>query len=95
VRHTERDAAAKCRSCGGYFCRECITEYDAELYCAACLQRTTQLKTKSVAKTRGRWFSPLITCLAILFVWAIFFLLGTWVAQLPPPTQRHSPWQAR
>ena len=35
--HSLREAAARCPECGHFYCRECITEHDDRVICAACL----------------------------------------------------------
>ena len=37
---------ARCPSCGNFFCRECITEHDELILCAACLKRITAPKER-------------------------------------------------
>lgn len=37
--HAGREAAARCPECGEYCCRECVTEHDGRVICAACLKR--------------------------------------------------------
>jgi hypothetical protein len=36
--HELREAVCRCPSCGRHFCRECVTEHESRLLCAACLQ---------------------------------------------------------
>lgn len=40
-RHAAREAVARCGECRRFFCRECITEHDDRLICAACLKTLT------------------------------------------------------
>ena len=37
LNHSTREAVAQCPQCRHFFCRECITEHDDQLLCAACL----------------------------------------------------------
>ncbi|HWG36834.1 MAG TPA: hypothetical protein VN690_03875 [Terriglobales bacterium] len=34
--HSEREAAGLCRGCGHAYCRECLTELDAVVWCTRC-----------------------------------------------------------
>ncbi len=36
--HEAREAACRCPACGRSFCRECVTEHEMRLLCAACLR---------------------------------------------------------
>ena len=37
--HAIREAVALCPECRHYYCRECVTEHDGRLICAACLRK--------------------------------------------------------
>ena len=41
--HAAREAVARCPACGHYFCRECITEHDDRVICAACLRKLARV----------------------------------------------------
>jgi hypothetical protein len=66
--HTERPAAGRCPLCAFFYCRECITEHDGRLLCAACVDKSA-LSTQ-VEKGRG-WLQPAALLLAAF--------LGTWL----------------
>src|SRR5580658_4625690 len=40
LNHSAREAVAQCPECRLFFCRECITEHDDRILCAACLRKT-------------------------------------------------------
>jgi len=42
LNHPAREAAAQCPECRHFFCRECITEHEDRILCAACLRRLAQ-----------------------------------------------------
>ena len=53
--HERREAVCRCPECGRSFCRECVTEHEARLLCAACLlalSRPAQRRTSGLRKLR-------------------------------------------
>jgi hypothetical protein len=96
--HAGREAVARCPECRQFFCRECVTEHDDRVICAACLRNL--VKTPS---TRRRAFSGLARFIqfafGILLAWFFFFLLGETLARLPDAfhesTLWHVPWIER
>ena len=48
--HHLREAVARCPECTHFFCRECITEHDDRIICAACLRK---LARKPSSDRRG------------------------------------------
>jgi len=42
LNHAAREAVAQCPECRHFFCRECITEHDDRVICAACLRKMTR-----------------------------------------------------
>ncbi|RRJ94300.1 rhomboid family protein [Opitutaceae bacterium TAV4] len=87
VRHSTREAAARCAGCGGFFCRECIAEHNHRLYCASCLTRITTPAShretgymcRLLARTRG----ALSLAAAALLLWAGFYYLGRTLVRIP------------
>jgi len=39
LRHSQREAVARCPECRQFFCRECVTEHEDRLMCATCLRK--------------------------------------------------------
>ena len=37
--HSLREAVARCPECRQFYCRECVTEHDDRMFCAACLRK--------------------------------------------------------
>jgi hypothetical protein len=93
--HSNREAVARCPECTRFFCRECITEHDDRVLCAACLKK---LARKPLA--RRRWFANLVRlgqcALAVLFVWFFFFVMGERLSEVASSfhedTMWHVPW---
>lgn len=90
--HAEREAVACCLSCGGFFCRECVTEHEDQVRCAACLRKAAR-----VPLLQRRGFVRVlqaIQCLVGLFVaWFFFYLLGEALLALPSSFHEGTLWQ--
>jgi hypothetical protein len=86
LHHSEREAVARCPSCGFFFCRECITEHDERILCASCLKK----QTAPVERPR-RSLAPLARGMAalcgLMTAWFFFYLVGR--ALLATPTKFH------
>lgn len=86
LNHAFREAVARCPECGQFYCRECITEHEERVICAACLKK---LVAAPVAERRN--FTTLLRALqasvGLFIVWLFFFLLGQ--ALLAVPTAFH------
>jgi hypothetical protein len=77
-----REAVALCPGCGQYFCRECITEHDDRVICAACLRKLAQ-----APPLRRRAFAGVARgcecLLGLVVVWFFFYLIGEGLLALP------------
>ena len=86
LNHSTREAVAQCPQCNHFFCRECITEHDDRILCAACLGQTS----RNIGKGRNpfRVLARAGLSLAGLFTAALFFY---WMGQilLLVPTSFH------
>ena len=92
VRHPAREAAARCPSCGGFFCRECVVEHEGRVLCADCLARVAT-KTE---RQRRRWKSAgrvASTVLAGAVAWASFYALGWLLLKIPPSFHEGTIWK--
>ena len=96
MRHVEREAAAKCASCGGFYCRECVTEHDHQLVCTSCLQR--QVKQDD-AKPQLRWLTWIRGAVgfvgAVCLVWILFLIIGLVLVKIPPDFHDGTVWSKR
>ena len=80
--HAMREAAAQCRECGRFYCRECITEHERRISCAACLdallapaeQRTSRLALP---------LHGLQLAAGIAVTWLLAYGLGRALAAIP------------
>ncbi|HEY1847911.1 MAG TPA: hypothetical protein VGG37_01835 [Opitutaceae bacterium] len=92
ARHPDREAAARCPSCGEFFCRECVVEHEGRILCAACLGR---LEEKAARREGGR---PAVARAATLvagclMLWLALFTLGRLLVKIPPRVADGSIWE--
>ncbi|MBN1983776.1 MAG: hypothetical protein JW795_19735 [Chitinivibrionales bacterium] len=85
--HTEREAVARCLSCGNFFCRECVTEHDGQLMCAGCIRSGPSNAT--IHKNRfGALMGYGFYCsIALCLTWLFFFSIGSALLRLPSSFQ--------
>lgn len=100
ARHPEREAAACCAACGLAFCRECVSEHEGRLLCAACLGKiVATAKADEAARGRGRsLISPktikraLALTAGAAWLWLCFYLAGLAVEKLPQAVHEGTVW---
>ncbi len=91
--HATREAVARCPECRQFFCRECITEHDDRVLCAACLQKLTRKPlTQRFALVQIFWLAQCVVGLFI--VWYFFFLMGNSLLKLPDSFHEGTLWKA-
>ena len=82
LNHPGREAAARCPSCGHFFCRECVTEHDQRVICTRCLAALA--RPAPVRRRRIRHAGALLAGLAgLLALWLGFFLVGKALLTIP------------
>ena len=90
--HAGREAAARCPECGRFFCRECVTEHDERVICAACVK-----KLAGVSFTQRGAFVGVVRVLqltvSLLFVWACFHLMGRALLAVPGKFHDGTVWK--
>jgi hypothetical protein len=90
--HAIREAVARCPECRQFFCRECITEHDDRVVCAACLVRLTRKPlTRRLALGKVLWLTQAVV--GLLIVWFFFFLIGESLLKLPNSFHEGTLWQ--
>ena len=91
--HSLREAAARCPECGHFFCRECVTEHEDRMICAACLRKLVKPRF-----TQRRAFVAVLRagqCLAgLLTVWLVFYLVGRLLVSLPDSFHEGTLWKS-
>lgn len=80
--HDQREAVARCPSCRRHFCRECVTEHEHRLLCAACLKAALAEPAERPARiVPFRAFFQFVAALTVL--WLVFFAAGQALLLLP------------
>src|SRR2546421_13130199 len=91
--HATREAVARCPSCRQTFCRECITEHDDRIICAACLRKLAR-----VPLLQRRGLAAVIGCgqclLGVVAAWFFFYLIGEFLLSLPSSFHEGTLWQS-
>ena len=95
--HALREAAARCPSCGRYFCRECVTEHAGRLVCAGCLREELADATRRdgpgrlgrLARAGGR---GAVLTLSVLSAWFFFHLLAQTLMSMPSEFHADTLW---
>ena len=89
--HDRREAVARCPECGGFFCRECVTEHEERVVCAVCLKKLVRRS----AAPRG-WWQGLVRVaqfgLGLLICWLCFYHLGRVLLALPSSFHEGTLW---
>ena len=92
--HVQREAVARCPSCAQFFCRECITEHDDRVICAACLKKLARVSfVKSRAFARAVQFAHCL--LGLLAAWFVFYLIGEALVAMPASFHEGTIWKTR
>lgn len=73
--HEAREAVCRCVSCSRSYCRECVSEHEGRLLCAACLALTG--KAKSARRSLFRRAAPaLMIAGGLLLAWLTYWAMG-------------------
>ena|ERR1051325_1620622 len=92
LNHSQREAVARCPQCGHFFCRECITEHDDRVICAACLRkilRAEKQKGGSLAwLRRAAAFS-----FSVMIAWLAFYWIGRILLTIPASFHDGTLWK--
>lgn len=91
--HAQREAVARCPECGRFFCRECVTEHEDRVICAACLGR--QIRPPL---TRRGWFVGMVhgaqLMVAVFLTWLFFHFVGESLLLLPSSFHEGTLWKS-
>ena len=90
--HADREAAARCPECGRFFCRECVTEHDNRVLCAACLKqlvRVPLLRRPALVAV----FRVAQCAFGAVLAWFFFFVVGQTLARLPESFHENTLWK--
>ena len=92
LNHATREAAAKCPSCGHFFCRECVTEHENRMTCANCLAAGT-----AEPEPRRRLnLAPVVllaqAALGLMLLWFMFYGAGRLLLVMPSSFHEGTIW---
>jgi hypothetical protein len=90
--HAGREAAARCPECAQFYCRECITEHEDRVICAACLKKLAGVPFTQ----RGAFVGVLrvAQCAAGVFlIWWCFYLFGQSLLAIPDSFHDGTVWK--
>ncbi len=90
--HADREAAAQCLECGNYFCRECVTEHEHRMVCAACLAKIAEGKSRRFSRF-GFAAAALQMALGVILAWLFFLLVGQSLLNLPSSFHEGQVWK--
>lgn len=80
LNHEAREAVSRCKSCGKYFCRECVTIFEGRMMCAACV-RSVSGQQRDATRT-GLGVSGAALAVAGLFsTWFVFYAAAWMILQ--------------
>lgn len=92
LNHLTREAVARCPECTQFYCRECITEHDDRVICAACLKKLAQAPEKRVRRILPWW--PLAQgASGLLLAWMVFYIAGRLLLALPEEFHEEDLWK--
>ena len=73
--HQDREASCRCPLCGRCFCRECVTEHQAQFLCATCLQ-TAARERRSRHRVFRRFLPAAMALTGFVLAWFVFYGAG-------------------
>jgi hypothetical protein len=73
--HEAREAASRCPACGRSYCRECVSEHEGRLLCAACLSGVTGGRGAGAGRV-GKLAAAAMIAAAILLAWLTYWVAG-------------------
>jgi hypothetical protein len=91
--HEAREAVCRCPQCGRSFCRECVTEHESRLLCAACLRNVAQAAAARRVRLR-RLAAAGLALGGVALAWAIFFGAAEGLVTVTERSERMA-WQNR
>jgi hypothetical protein len=93
LNHEVREAVARCPECREYFCRECVSEHDGRVICAACLRNLL----RPVAAGSFRFTTLLVAgelAAGLLTVWLFFYAVGRNLIAIPDSFHEGTVWKS-
>jgi hypothetical protein len=91
--HASREAVCRCPSCSRFFCRECVTEHDERLLCAACVLKAVTAQ-KPTHSWRRRWLLRAAAAAGLALAWTAFYGAGRALSEISARI-REQQWPTR
>lgn len=92
LNHSRREAVARCPACGRFFCRECITEHEHRVLCAACLRALAPGTETGGTGLAGLSLSAGAAA-GLLLIWVLFYLAGQVLLLIPSSFHEGTGWE--
>ena len=90
--HATRESVARCPVCARFYCRECVTEHEDRVICAACLKQLARVPL--LQRPALLHLVQLVQCLAGgLLLWFTFYLIGSGLAAMPDSFHKGTLWK--
>ncbi len=93
VRHATREAVGRCSACGGFFCRECISEHGGRLVCASCLAKAAVKAAEKAGGAMAALWRGAVVCAGLLLLWVLFQTLGGLLLDIPADVHDGTIWR--
>lgn len=90
--HTAREAVARCPECRNAFCRECVTEHQGRVVCAACLRRLGAASSQRRRGLRRIAAAGIVPACGLALAWACFYAIGRLLALIPASLHDGTIW---
>lgn len=90
--HSTREAVARCPGCRRFYCRECVTEHDDRLLCAACIKKLSQAPISQRSYLTHALRIAQVAFGVFLTV-TFFYLLGRQLLAIPSTFHDGSVWR--
>lgn len=94
VRHSGREAIARCPSCQEHYCRECVVEHAGVLLCATCLARENAAHANAAHSRRSRLVDVLLAAACVGLLWVVFYGFGQLLKVIPAKVHEGTIWRA-
>ncbi|WP_438479662.1 rhomboid family protein [Oleiharenicola lentus] len=93
VQHPAREAVARCPSCAGNFCAECVVEHDGRLLCVRCLEREKIIAAPARSQLWPRVRGGVSTAASVILLWALFYFMGSTIRLIPSRVHDGTVWR--
>jgi hypothetical protein len=93
VRHSAREAIARCPSCGEHFCRECVVEHNGVLLCADCLAAEAASRQTAKRANWSRFGEVMLTVACVALLWVVFYGFGQFLKLIPAKVHEGTVWR--